>query len=119
MKIFGGSIGLGFAIVAKGARRGWRRYRAKLLLRIAAVDCDDCAPPTVSPFLIGINDELMLLHGLCRRGPQVEGEHPGAMRLIHNCFSDPCDTGRKGRSEMSAHVFLSHSTADKLAVEKL
>jgi hypothetical protein len=33
----------------------------------------------------------MLLHGLCRGGPQFEGEHPGTMRLIHNCFSDPCN----------------------------
>jgi hypothetical protein len=39
----------------------------------------------------GINDELMLLHGLRRGGSQLEGEHSGPMRLIHNCFSDLCD----------------------------
>jgi hypothetical protein len=31
----------------------------------------------------------------------------------------PPEVGLKSRSEMSAHVFLSHSTADKLAVEEL
>ena len=38
----------------------------------------------------------MLLDGLCRRGPQVEGEHPGAMRLIHNCFRTPLPSGFLG-----------------------
>ena len=33
----------------------------------------------------------MLLHGLRRFGPELEGEHSGTMRSIHNCFTDPCD----------------------------
>jgi len=33
----------------------------------------------------------MLLHGLRRGGAQLEGEHSGPMRLIHNCFSDRCE----------------------------
>jgi len=61
----------------------------------------------------------MLLDGLCRRGPQVEGEHPGAIRLIHNCFRIRATPAGRAAAKCPLTFSFLISTADKLAVEKL
>jgi hypothetical protein len=54
----------------------------------------------------GINDELMLLHRLRRFGPELEGKHSGTMRLIHDCFSDPCDAAIAAADHQQSMKFI-------------